>query len=388
MSINNQRYIYIRALRNVDYAVFCVADGQKTYNDPRFDRPQPYSSGQQVKRSIIDTLCGNLNLSLAPIDFIWYKEKEKDRIKFKEAEALSSADPAFPDQLLGGYMRAGKKADKVSTKGDKDSAKEGEEKKQENSFVVKRRSPLSISAMRPLHPLLAGLSQENISFDRSNTHTSKVIIRDGKEGNIMKEEEVKELLENFDGPVPKKRKYIQGQRRATGLYVVDVCIDLERLFSVNLDPVEPEVYESAAKELENKGWKRGKNSYGLCLVCPAAEREKLIPAIANAVINWRISSNQARTFGLMETLAVAVSPNAQYVAGAIRARLQDQENTDRPHAIPVLDKKAKAELFAALPAEGYIMGDIGADADALAMAENRIIEMLKNYDYDAQTTAQ
>jgi hypothetical protein len=381
MSINNQRYIYIRALRNVDYTVFCVADGQKTYYDPRFNRTQPYSSGQQVKRSIIDTLCSSLNLSLAPIDFIWYKEKDKNRIKFKEAEALSSADPAFPDQLLGGYMRAGKKADKVS-------AKEDEEKKQENSFVVKRRSPLSISAMRPLHPLLAGLSEENISFDRSNTPTSKVIIRDGKEGNIMKEEEVRELLENFDGPVPKKRKYIQGQRRATGLYTVDVCIDLERLFSVNLDPVEPEVYENTAKELENKGWKRGKNSYGPCLVCPAAEREKLIPAIANAVINWRISSNQARTFGLMETLAVAISPNAQYVAGAIRARLQDQEDSDRPQAIPVLDKKAKAELFVALPAEGYIMGDIGADADALAMAENRIIEMLRSYDYDAQTTVQ
>jgi hypothetical protein len=381
MSINNQRYIYIRALRNVDYSVFCVADGQKTYYDPRFNRTQPYSSGQQVKRSIIDTLCSNLDLSLAPIDFIWFKEPDKGKIKFKEAEALSAADPSYPDQLLGGYMRAAKKADKITAEDEKDKDKG------KDSFVVKRRSPLSISAMRPLHPLLAGLSEENISFDRSNTPTSKVVIRDGKEGKLLTEEEVKKLLEDFDGPAPKKRKFIQGQRRATGLYVVDVCIDLERLFSVNLDPVEPEVYSETADKLISQGWKKGKNSYGPCLVCPADKREKWIPAIANAVINWRISSNQARTFGLMETLAVSLSPNAQYVAGAIRARLQDQEDTDRPQAIPVLDKNAKAELFVALPAEGYIAGDIGAEADALTRAENRIIEMLQSYDYNAQITA-
>ncbi|MCS6904090.1 MAG: CRISPR-associated protein Cas7 [Bacteroidia bacterium] len=378
---NTPKHIYIRALRNADYTVFCVADGQKIYYDPRFNRAQPYSSGQQVKRSIIDTLCSNLNLSLAPIHFVWVMEKDsKGKIKFKEGEALSLADPSYPDQLIGGYMRAKKQADKPTKEKDEGDSKE-------SSFVVKRRSPLCISAMRPLHPLLAGTSEENISFDRSSTPTSKVVVREGKEGRMLSDEELVELLSNFDGATPKKRKYIQDQRRATGLYVVDICIDMERLFCVNLDPVEPEVDNLTAKKLEEKGWKRGYNSYGPCLVCPKEEREKMIPAIANAVINWRITSNQARTFGLMETLAVAISHNAQYVAGAIRARLRDIEEVDRPQAIPVLDRNAKAELFVSLPAESYIPGNIEAEADALANAENRIIEMLQNYNYDAHISS-
>jgi hypothetical protein len=309
----------------------------------------------------------------------------KRRIKFKESEPLSAAAPSYPNQL--GYIRAGKKADKV--------AAQDEKEKEKNAFVVKRRSPLSISAIRPLHPLLAGILKEDISFDRSDSPSGRVTVREGKE-RLLSEKEIEELLENLQNPekvesyntAPKKRKY-QDQKRAIGLYVVDVCIDLERLFSVSLDSVEPEIYSEIADKLKTQGWRAGKNSYGPCLVCPADKREKWIPAIANAVINWRISSNQARTFGLMETLAVALSPNAQYVAGAIRARLKDQEDVDKPQAIPVLDKNAKAELFVALPAEGYIASDIEAKADALTGAENCIIiiQMLQSYDYQTQITA-
>lgn len=45
----NNSFIYLRALRHVDYSVFCVADGQKTYFDPVFNQYVPFSSGQQVK---------------------------------------------------------------------------------------------------------------------------------------------------------------------------------------------------------------------------------------------------------------------------------------------------------------------------------------------------
>ena len=43
-------------------------------------------------------------------------------------------------------------------------------KAESDKMTVKRRSPLSISAMRPLHPLLGGLEREkeNISFDRTS----------------------------------------------------------------------------------------------------------------------------------------------------------------------------------------------------------------------------
>ena len=60
---------------------------------------------------------------------------------------------------------------------------------------IKRRSPLSISAMRPIHPLLAGLPKENLSFDRSNTsNINEIIVRDTN-GNVLSKEEVAEMLE-------------------------------------------------------------------------------------------------------------------------------------------------------------------------------------------------
>ena len=49
-------YIYLRGLRHVDLSVFCVESGQKSYWDPVFNVRVPFSSGQQVKRSILDTI--------------------------------------------------------------------------------------------------------------------------------------------------------------------------------------------------------------------------------------------------------------------------------------------------------------------------------------------
>ena len=48
--------IYIRTLKRAEHTVFCVEKGQKTYYDPQFNSYVPYSSGQQVKRSLIDEL--------------------------------------------------------------------------------------------------------------------------------------------------------------------------------------------------------------------------------------------------------------------------------------------------------------------------------------------
>ena len=49
-------YIYLRGLRHIDLSVFCVESGQKSYWDPVFKVQVPFSSGQQVKRSILDTI--------------------------------------------------------------------------------------------------------------------------------------------------------------------------------------------------------------------------------------------------------------------------------------------------------------------------------------------
>jgi hypothetical protein len=49
-------FIYFRGLRHAEHTVFCVQEGQKTYYDSQFGKYVPYSSGQQVKRSTLDSI--------------------------------------------------------------------------------------------------------------------------------------------------------------------------------------------------------------------------------------------------------------------------------------------------------------------------------------------
>ena len=115
---------------------------------------------------------------------------------------------------------------------------------------------------------------------------------------------------------------------------------------------------------------------------PKEEREKAIPAIAKALINWRITSNQSRTFSLMETLAIAISDNANTLAGSIRAKLMD-DDLDKQKAKPIIDETAGADLFVTLPCSGYIVTEIES-ADALQKAEECLINMMRSFDYENQ----
>lgn len=176
-------YIYFRALKHAEHTVFCVEDGQKTYFDPQFNRWLAFSSGQQVKRAVLQALTDKLNVPVAPITFNYNITANKE---LENKEPWSPCDPTYVDQLLGGWMRA-----KMVVSG-KSEKKESEQAK-ENS-VLKRRSPLSISAMRPLHPLLAGVEKENITFDRSDRpdyHPIKV--RMAGTDRLLTEEEIEDF---------------------------------------------------------------------------------------------------------------------------------------------------------------------------------------------------
>lgn len=349
-------FIYLRGLRHVDLSVFCVEKGQKFYWDPVFPRVQvPYSSGQQVKRSILDTLNSELQVDPSTVTFVF---DVNSKGALGEGEVLSLCDPQYYDQILGGWMRA--------TKG-------GGEK------TLKRRSPFSISAMRPLHPLLGGRFSENATFDRSDRpNLHKVVVRDAN-GNPMSEEQIEAFLTGTDRSL--YRKWIPDNPRATGLFVYDVAIDLRTLFSVLTNQLEPEISKDKIEELKSKNWILSKNVFGECLVMPKEEREKVIPAIANALINWRISSNQARTFSLMETLAIAISDNANTLAGAIRAKLVD--DSEKPKAKPIIDETAGADLFITLPCSGYVLTETES-ADALQAAEQKLIDLMMAFDYEKQ----
>lgn len=349
-------FIYLRGLKHAAFTVFCVENGQKFYYDPQFNVRVPFSSGQQVKRSVLEKLNDILGAQPSPTEFYFDVDKKG---ALKEGEVLSSCDPHYVDQLLGGWMR--------TPKGGKEKA-------------VKRRSPLSISAMTPLHPLLSGLPKENISFDRSDRpNAHKVVVRDAN-GNVLTDEQVCNILDGNDRCL--YRKWIQDNNRATGLFVYDVAIDLRRLFCVSTNQFEPEIMADMVESLKTDGWKVVNTAFGECLLMPKEQREQLIPAIADALLDWQITSNQARTFSLMETLAVAVSDNANTLAAAIRAKLID-DNESKPKARPIIDENAGAKTFIALPCANYIVTETES-ADALVRARQELIDRMMAFDYENQ----
>lgn len=345
-------YIYLRALKHAEHTVFCVQDGQKTYYDPQFNRVVAYSSGQQVKRSILDALTTSLNVQMAPITFNYNITVKKE---LENKEPWSPCDPTYVDQLLGGWMRAG------------------------DGITVKRRSPLSISAMRPLHPLLASVDKENLTFDRSNKpDRHPVNIRLGEK--LLSEEEIEEFLTTNNRTLP-RRNWIPDNARTGGLFVYDIAIDLRTLFCVSTNQHEPELSKEKVEELKEKGWIESENVFGKCLVLPKEERKNVIPALASALLNWRITSNQARTFSLMETLAVGISDNANTLAGAIRAKLIDEG--DKLKAKPIIDETAGANIFVTLPCSSYVV-TVNESSDALEKAQQKLTELMLSFDYESQ----
>ncbi|MBM4160734.1 MAG: CRISPR-associated protein Cas7 [Ignavibacteria bacterium] len=350
----NSPYLYLRALRQAEHTVFCVQEGQKNYYHPQFNTRVPFSSGQQVKRSILEAVTAQLRTTVAPITFN-YEISKKGELGM--GEPWSPCDPSYPDQLLGGWMKAAT-----------------------GEITVKRRSPLSISAMRPLHPLLGTVSRENITFDRSdNPDHHPIRVRDA-DGNLLSEKEIIEFLASNNRTLG-RRTWVADQTRSSGLFVYDVAVDKRTLFSVSLNQHEPELHEAIITKLRSEGWTESKNIFGKCLVCPKQHRHEVIEALAYGLVNWRITSNQSRTFSLMETLAVAVSDNANKVASAIRAKLS--EETTQQRAVPVIDDTVGADLYITLPCEGYISGVAGS-ANALDQAERKIKDVLLAFDYEKQ----
>lgn len=346
--------IYIRTLKRVEHTVFCVAEGQKTYYDVQFDRVIPFSSGQQIKRSIVDSLSDVLNQTLSPTTFLFDVTKQNE---LKEGEVYATCDPTYPDQLFGGWMKA--------AKGGKDR-------------TLKRRSPLSISAMRALHPLLAGVYKENISFDRSDRPNNEVIVRNA-DGDVMSDDEIAEFLDGKDRSL--SRKWIPNNSRASGLFVFDIAIDLRRLFSVSTNQLEPEMSDDTIAKLKEEGWVESRNVFGECLVAPENLRQEWINALAHALVNWRITSNQSRTFSLMDTLAISISDNANLIGGSIRAKLSEEDSTK---AQPIVDESLhNVDTFITLQAGGYLSTK-GEKADALEQAEQKLIDLLMAFDYENQ----
>lgn len=343
-------YLYIRGLRVAEHTVFCVQDGQKTYYDPISNRKVAYSSGQQVKRSIMDALSETLDEPRAPITYNYEINKKKE---LENKEPWSPCDPHYADQLLGGWMRA----------------RTGE-------ITLKRRSPLSISAMRPLHPFLVSMNSENITFDRSEHPEQNPVRVLNASGQELSEEEIQEYLHSNKRTLP-RRAWIPDNNRTTGLFVYDLAIDLKRLFTVATNQHEPELSPAMLEQLKEDGWEASAD--GEFLLCPENRRREIAEGLAAAIVEWQITSNQARTYSPQTTLAIAVSDNASLITAAIRADL-DEENPQR--AIPIIDTVPKVDVYTSLNAKAYVQGVAGT-ADAIEQARIALEERLLAFDYAA-----
>lgn len=382
------KYLYLRLLRPADHAVFCVQKGQKTYYDPRFDTYLPYASGQQVKRSILEAMLNQLNEVFSPVTITQVLKTNSGKRTLGDGEPLSSTDPQYADQLIGGWMHAAKKDKKAKGKS---KASDEQEEETGKERVYRRRSPLSISAMRPLHPLLATTNTESLTFDRSGVPGEhQVIVRDENGNSLMVTDEHgrhvpgPDLQAYLDGENEslKLRTYMPTQKvspRATGLFVVDVAVDMSRLFRVSLDPYEPELRTELVKRLKEQKWEV-KEGF---LVCPKPRRDDIISALAEALVHWRITSNQARTHCLQETIAVAMGNNANRIGVAIRAELTDSFNGEKLSARPIIQPVQEVALFRSPTARAVIPGLPDEGPLAIDLAAKAIKERLSAYDYDA-----
>ena len=97
--------------------------------------------------------------------------------------------------------------------------------------------------MRPLHPSLTGLGEENVTFDRSDHPEQHKIRVTDENGNEVSHEEFLSALQEANRNMP-MRLWIPKDKvgpRASGLFIYDVAIDLRTLFSVSLNTFEPEL---------------------------------------------------------------------------------------------------------------------------------------------------
>lgn len=292
-------YVFFRGIRLVKSSVFCVDDDQKKFYDPVWKKMIPYSSGQQVKRSIIEDMLDKLGEDYSPMQF-WLTASKKDK-KLKQNEVTQSCDPTYVDQLFGGWMSTVGKNNKGSTK--------------------KRRSPLSISAMTPLHPYLADIYREkNMSFQRDNFYLK--ITDENK--NELSEEEITKFLEENNQKIS-KNKLIDGKGRVTGIFSFDVVVDLKRAFSVYIEDDMNEVPENIVEKLIEEGWTETNIKNRRSLVLPEAFHEEYANLLSNALVDWRISSNQSRTFDLMPFLFAIVGTRADEISFSVVPEVSEEE---------------------------------------------------------------
>ena len=115
------------------------------------------------------------------------------------------------------------------------------------------------------------------------------------------------------------------------------------------------------------------------MVAPKELRDKWILPFCSAILNWRITSNQSRTFSLMETLAVAIGKDANKIAGSIRAKLTEEEK-----ALPIIEEEMDSvDVYVTPSAAGYVITK-SETMMALDDAKTKLEELINTFDFENQ----
>ena len=363
-----EKFIHIRGLKFVEHTVFCVSEnGQKTFFDPIHQKTCALSSGQQVKRSIMTAIASEFGQSMPVTTFTKKVTINKDgNKKIGEGHIITEPDIKNSYHLVGGFWKsvANEKGDSVS-----------------------RRSPLKISGMTPIHPLLATVYKEDISHNRKNTENTfiKFIYGSkndeaprGKNGQEVPKEELDEILKAVDKKMTdySPTQFIKDQKRTSGLFKFDIEIDLRKLFAINLSETDPEIYPEEIEHLKENGWKEIEYDFGKALVAPKEIRDKIGRAVAKGIMKWKIDSNQSTTYSPMETMAMIISNEATHITSAIRGELIDDDK-----AKLIVDDSIE-KVFCSDSLKAIIL--YRKKSNDIKDAENYIFEKIMEFDFENQ----
>src|SRR5699024_7476329 len=162
-------------------------------------------------------------------------------------------------------------------------------------------------------------------------------------------------------------------KSATGLFVMDIALDLRRLFCVSTNSLEPEMSDDTIEKLKEEGWIASKNTFGDCLVAPKELREKWSKRLAKAIVNWKMTTNQSLNYSLMETLAISISDNANLVGASICAKLSEE---DSRKATPIIEENLDGvNSFISVQAGGFIPTTTES-IDAMQKAEQALADKI------------
>jgi hypothetical protein len=109
---------------------------------------------------------------------------------------------------------------------------------------------------------------------------------------------------------------------------------------------------------------------------PKKYHEELAEAIAWGIVNWKITSNQSRTYDPMPTLSIAVSSRADEIVNAISSELYMNDGKEKAKIV-IDENYPNTKIFSTNLLKGYVINSKTSNTaidDAVAYIKNAILD--------------